>query len=174
MILKAGNPLLYRMADPIPQPQSQSVQQICDQMLSSLDEEGGLALAAPQIGLPLQLIIMRVPKISPHARYDFHQDPHHVEFPLSYIINPTLTPTSDEVVEGWESCLSLPGYRGKVERYQSISCTWQTLDGETVSKILHGFNARVFQHEYDHLQGITYIQRIKDLTTFTFIGENNE
>ena len=143
-------------------------------MESVLREQGGLALAAPQIGIPYRLVIMNVPERSPNPRYDFDQDPNHKAFPMNYMINPSFTPMTEEKKEGWESCLSLPGYRGKVARYESIKCTWQNIVGQVEYMRLDGFNARVFQHEYDHLDGITYIQRIDDLRTFTYIGDNGE
>ena len=139
-----------------------------------LKDKGGLALAAPQLGIPYKIIVIKVPKTAPNTRYDFEQDPNHVEFPLTYIINPEFKPINNETSVGWESCLSLPGYRGKVERFSSIKCYWSNTLGHKEYMRLDGFNARVFQHEYDHLQGITYIEKLHNIKTFTYIGAGNE
>ncbi len=171
-LVTAGNPDLYKPATVVTEPNSEETRMYILEMERILKERGGLALAAPQIGIPYQIIIMKVPQFSPHSRYDFDQDPDHTEFPKSTILNPSFEPITDAGTSvGWESCLSLPFYRGKVKRHNAIKCTWINLYGEREYVRLNGFNARVFQHEYDHLQGITYIQRIEDLTTFTYIGE---
>lgn len=170
-LITAGNPNLYKPAQVVAFPDTGEVSEYLNQMYKILKTQGGLALAAPQIGIPYQLIVMDVPEKAPNPRYDFDQDPHHKVFPLSFIINPSFAPIEEDGTNlGWESCLSLPGYRGKVERFNTINCCWQNQQGAYETHTLRGFNARVFQHEYDHLEGITYLQRIKDLTTFTYIG----
>lgn len=168
-IIKAGTPTLYKSAKPISFPLTQEITAHAHNMVATLKNTDGLALAAPQVDIPLRLLVVNIPKVAPAKRYDFLSDPNHQAFPLTVLVNPTLTELSKEKVEGWESCLSFPGYRGKVSRHQSLTCNWFDLDGNQHSKHLEGFNARVIQHEYDHLEGIVYVERITDFSTFSLV-----
>ena len=168
-IIQAGTPILYKCAKAVSFPLTQEVMAHANNMIATLKSTDGLALAAPQANIPLRLLVVSIPKVAPAKRYDFLSDPNHKAFPLTVLVNPTLTELSKEKIEGWESCLSFPGYRGKVSRHQSLTCNWFDLEGNQHSQRLEGFNARVIQHEYDHLDGIVYIEKITDFSTFTAI-----
>lgn len=168
-LIKAGTPILYKRAKAVTFPLTQEVRTHADNMIATLKDTDGLALAAPQVDIPLRLLVVNIPKVAPAKRYDFSCDPNHRAFPLTILVNPTLTELSKEKVEGWESCLSFPGYRGKVSRHQSLVCNWFDLEGNQHSQRLEGFNARVIQHEYDHLDGIVYVEKITDFSTFSLI-----
>ncbi len=168
-IIKAGAPILYKCAKAVSFPLTQDVLDHADNMIITLKNTDGLALAAPQINIPLRLLVVNIPKVAPAKRYDFLSDPNHKAFPLTVLVNPTLTALSEEKTEGWESCLSFPGYRGKVSRHRSLICDWFDTEGTRHSQALEGFNARVIQHEYDHLDGIVYVQRITDFSTFSLV-----
>ena len=168
-IVKAGEAVLYQKAAFVDNPQSKEVATCAARLIETLKNCDGLAMAAPQIGLSLRMILMDVPLKAPHKRYAFSEDKNHEAFLSTVMINPSFTPVSEEKQYGWESCLSFPGYRGKVERYKSIKCDWQDLNGDKKTKNLSGFNAKVFQHEYDHLDGIVYVQRISDISTFSLV-----
>ena len=155
-IIKAGTPLLYQRAEAVSFPLTHDILTHANNMVATLKNTDGLALAAPQVDIPLRLLVMDIPQVAPAKRYDFLSDPNHKAFPLTVLVNPTLTDLSEEKNEGWESCLSFPGYKGKVSRHQSLTCNWFDLDGNQHSRRLDGFNARVVQHEYDHLDGIVY------------------
>tara|TARA_R110002095_G_scaffold155664_3_gene135247 strand:- start:1820 stop:2344 length:525 start_codon:yes stop_codon:yes gene_type:complete len=168
-ILKAGSPLLYQQAKAVTFPLTPETLAHARHMIATLKNTDGLALAAPQVGIPLQMLVINIPQTAPAKRYDFSSDPDHKAFPLTVLVNPTLSHLSEEKIDGWESCLSFPGYRGKVSRHRSLQCDWFDLDGKPQSQKCDGFNARVIQHEFDHLHGTVYVERIKDFSTFTFI-----
>lgn len=165
-IALAGEPVLYQKAQDIIDPTSFEVRTHAEQMIEVLEMQGGLALAAPQVGLSLRMLIINVPQEAPAKRYDFASDPTHKAFPLTVMINPVLQNFSEETHHGWESCLSFPGMRGKVRRSCRVDCRWMDLEGNVHMKPVTGFNARVLQHECDHLDGIVYPARIEDFSTF--------
>lgn len=154
---------------PIDEIKSKEIAEYASEMIAVLKSSDGLAIAAPQVGLSLRMMVMDIPLKAPNPRYAFSEDKNHEEFPLTIMINPSFESLSDEKQYGWESCLSFPGYKGKVERYKRIHCKWFDLNGGLQEKKLSGFNAKVFQHEYDHLEGIVYLSRINDISTFTHI-----
>ena len=138
-----------------------------DELLADMRETmaslSGAGLAAPQIGVPLRLVIFGV-KANP--RY-----PKAEEVPDTVLINPTLAPLSDEIEEDWEGCLSVPGLRGWVPRWRSLRYSGYDERGRRFERNVEGFHARVVQHECDHLDGILYPMRIRDLSKFGFIEE---
>jgi peptide deformylase len=121
----------------------------------------GAGLAAPQIGVSLQVVIFGVHR---NPRY-----PQAEEVPDTVLINPVLTPLGDEQVEDWEGCLSVPGMRGMVPRYRRLRYRGYDERGAPIDRTVDGFHARVVQHEVDHLLGILYPMRIRDFTKFGFI-----
>ncbi len=135
------------------------VQDMHDTML----EENGIGIAAPQIGCNQRIIMFGFEQ---NERYP---DEHAV--PFTILINPAFKILSEEMNEDWEGCLSVPGLRGLVPRYNRIEYSGLDLEGNPISRIAEGFHARVFQHENDHLDGILYPQRIKDLRFFGFEDE---
>ncbi len=161
-VLKMGSPFLYERAREIEDPSDPIIEETVDKILKTLEETGTfIGLAAPQIGIPLRLVLFRIPKEAPNPRYKLtpEYDPEGV--PQTILINPKIEPIGNEKILGYETCLSLPGMMGIVERYKSIRYTWQTPEGEQ-TRVAHGFHARVVQHECDHLDGILYAMRIKD------------
>ena len=120
----------------------------------------GAGLAAPQIGVGLQVVIFEV---TANPRY-----PDAENVPFTVLINPRLTPLSDEMEEGWEGCLSVPGMRGRVPRHADLCYQGFDATGQPIDRSVSGFHARVVQHEVDHLRGILYPMRIRDLRYFGF------
>jgi peptide deformylase len=123
----------------------------------------GAGLAAPQIGVPLRLVIFGV---TANPRY-----PDIEPVPDTVLINPVLTPLSNEMEEGWEGCLSVPGMRGWVPRHRELKYAGCDEHGNPFERTVQGFHARVVQHEVDHLDGVLYPMRIRDLTKFGFNEE---
>jgi peptide deformylase len=132
-------------------------------MKDTMKEEGGVGIAAPQIGCNKRVIMFGFEK---NKRY-----PSEGAVPHTVLINPTFRVLSNEMVEAWEGCLSVPGLRGLVERYNKIEYSGYDPEGNLITRIAEGFHARVVQHEYDHLDGILFPQRLKDLRFFGFEDE---
>ncbi len=129
-------------------------------MKDTMDALGGVGIAAPQIGYNQRVIMF--------GFEDNHRYPAEDPVPFTVLINPVIKHLSDEMVDAWEGCLSVPGLRGKVGRYQHIEYGGYDPEGRWISRIASGFHARVVQHECDHLDGILYPQRIKDMRFFGF------
>ncbi|WP_050466902.1 peptide deformylase [Herbaspirillum chlorophenolicum] len=159
-ILKMGDPSLLRQAQPVTQFGTPELAQLVDDMFETMRAVSGAGLAAPQIGVDLQLVIFG---FGSNQRY-----PDAPPVPETVLINPVLTPLSDEIEDGWEGCLSVPGMRGVVPRWSSLRYRGYDLDGKVIDRTVDGFHARVVQHECDHLQGILYPMRIRDFSQFGF------
>ena len=159
-ILKMGDPRLLDVSKPIKDLNAIDLDQLIQDMIDTMEANDGAGLAAPQIGINIQLVIFGFKK---NDRY-----PDAEEVPFTVLINPKITPIGDEIEDGWEGCLSIPGLRGVVPRYKKIS--YQGIDqyGKKIERKVDGFHARVVQHECDHLFGILYPLRIKDFTKFGF------
>jgi peptide deformylase len=159
-VLKMGDPRLLEPARPVEDFASIELAQLIVDMHDTMRALDGAGLAAPQIGVALQVVIFEV---SANPRY-----PDAENVPYTVLINPRLTPLSDEVEAGWEGCLSVPGMRGLVPRHTRLR--YQGLDpaGQPIDRSVSGFHARVVQHEVDHLHGILYPMRIRDLRDFGF------
>ena len=159
-ILKMGDPRLLEKSKPIKDLNAIDLDQLIKDMIDTMQANDGAGLAAPQIGINIQLVIFGFKK---NDRY-----PDAEEVPFTVLINPKITPLGDEIEDGWEGCLSVPGLRGIVPRYKNIS--YQGLDqyGKKIERKVDGFHARVVQHECDHLLGILYPMRIQDFTKFGF------
>ena len=161
-ILKMGEPLLLQEAAlvPVEKISSPEIQNIIQDMLDTMKAANGAGLAAPQIGIPLQIVVFG---FESNSRY-----PNEAPIPQTILINPTITPLENTQEDGWEGCLSFPGLRGLVPRYTSIRYQGYDEKGEIIDRIVKGFHARVVQHECDHLAGKLYPTRIKDMTKFGF------
>lgn len=159
-ILKMGDPRLLRQAEPVQQFGTPEMDVLIADMFETMRAVNGAGLAAPQIGINLQLVIFGFKK---NQRY-----PDAPEVPETVLINPTLTPLSDEQEEGWEGCLSVPGLRGVVPRWSRLRYEGVDEKGNRIDRTVDGFHARVVQHECDHLIGVLYPMRIKDFTRFGF------
>ena len=162
-ILKMGDPRLLRVAPPVPAEMldSDALHRLVADMFDTMRAVNGAGLAAPQIGVDLQLVIFGSGQ--PNPRY-----PDAPLVPVTVLINPRITPLGSEEEEGWEGCLSVPGLRGVVPRHARIR--YQGLDpqGQPIDRTVDGFHARVVQHECDHLIGKLYPMRVRDFTRFGF------
>ena len=154
-----GHPLLRQVAVAarLSTPELSELVADMDETMRALN---GAGIAAPQIGVSLRVVIF---ELKDNPRY-----PHVVPVPYTVLVNPVLTMLGSEQEEGWEGCLSVPGLRGLVPRYRSIRYQGFTPDGTPIDRIVEGFHARVVQHEVDHLDGILYPQRIRDMRSFGF------
>ena len=159
-ILKMGDPRLLRVAKPVEAFGNAQLQGLIDDMFETMAAAGGVGLAAPQIGVDLQLVIFG---FEHSERY-----PDAPPVPRTILLNPAITPLSDEKEDGWEGCLSVPGMRGVVPRYRRIRYAGFDPDGARIEREADGFHARVVQHECDHLIGRLYPSRIEDFTRFGF------
>ena len=159
-ILKMGDARLLRVAQPVLAFDTPELHTLVADMQETMVAANGAGLAAPQIGVDLQLVIFGFQR---NARY-----PEAPPVPLTVLINPQISPLSDELVEGWEGCLSVPGLRGQVPRWARIRYTGFDLQGNAIEQEADGFHARVVQHECDHLIGRLYPTRMPDLSKLGF------
>lgn len=160
-ILKMGDPRLLRIAKPVERFGTPELRELVADMFETMHAANGAGLAAPQIGVDLQLAIFGFDR---NERY-----PDAPAVPRTILLNPTITPLSDAREEGWEGCLSVPGLRGVVERWSSIRYTGFDPDGAPIDRVAEGFHARVVQHECDHLIGKLYPMRITDFSRFGYV-----
>lgn len=159
-VLKMGDPLLYRKADPVQEFNTPALDALVSDMFDTMVAMNGAGLAAPQIGVSQRIVIFSV---EANPRY-----PDVEPVPTTVLINPALTPIGDEMEEGWEGCLSVPGLRGLVNRYQKLRYTGFDQHGKPIDRTVSGFHARVVQHECDHLDGILYPMRLSDIRMLGF------
>ncbi|MHB1060968.1 MAG: peptide deformylase [Thiobacillus sp.] len=159
-VLKMGDPRLLEPARPVADFASLELTQLLVDMHDTMRALDGAGLAAPQIGVGLQVVIFGV---SANPRYPDAED-----VPYTVLINPQLTPLSDAMEAGWEGCLSVPGMRGLVPRHTDLRYRGFDPAGQPIDRSVSGFHARVVQHEVDHLHGILYPMRIRDLRDFGF------
>ncbi len=159
-ILKMGDPRLLRLAQPVTAFDTPELRALIVDMFETMYDARGAGLAAPQIGVDLQLVIFGFKK---NDRY-----PDAPAVPETVLINPVITPLSDEEEEGWEGCLSVPGLRGVVPRYARIRYTGFDPHGAPIDREADGFHARVVQHECDHLVGKLYPMRVRDFSRFGY------
>ena len=159
-ILKMGDPRLLRVAPPVQAFDTPELHALIADMFDTMEAANGAGLAAPQIGVDLQLVIFG---FSRNERY-----PDAPPVPRTVLINPVITPLDAGVEEGWEGCLSVPGLRGVVPRHARIRYTGFDPQGQRIEREAEGFHARVVQHECDHLIGRLYPTRMTDLRQFGF------
>jgi len=160
-ILKMGDDRLLRVAKPIVEFSTPELKQLLDDMLVTMKAANGAGLAAPQIGVDLQVVIFGSGAINP--RY-----PDAPIINRTVLINPVITPIGTDEEDGWEGCLSVPGLRGIVPRFKYLRYQGFDENGNVIDRTVDGFHARVVQHECDHLNGILYPMRIKDFKKFGF------
>jgi peptide deformylase len=159
-VLKMGDPRLLAVSEPVVEFGTPELRQLLADMQDTMRHLSGAGLAAPQIGIGLRVVI-----------FGFEDNPRYPDVdsvPFTVLINPVLTPLSHDEVEGWEGCLSVPGMRGLVPRYRELRYTGFDAAGQPLDRTVQNFHARVVQHEVDHLDGILYPRRIRDLTQFGF------
>jgi peptide deformylase len=159
-VLKMGDPRLLALSEPVAEFGTPELEMLITDMQDTMRHLNGAGLAAPQIGVGLRVVI-----------FGFEENPRYPDadpVPFTVLINPQLTPLGDLQDEGWEGCLSVPGMRGLVPRYRELRYTGFDAAGNPIDRCVKDFHARVVQHEVDHLDGILYPRRIRDLTQFGF------
>lgn len=159
-VLRMGDPLLLQKAAEVTTFDTPELHALIQDMHDTMAAMDGAGIAAPQIGVSLRVVIFGV---GANPRY-----PDAEQVPYTILINPTLTPLSEDMEDGWEGCLSVPGIRGVVPRYTQLHYRGFDPQGNVIDRVASGFHARVVQHECDHLDGILYPMRIRDLSRFGF------
>ena len=161
-VIRLGHPVLRHLAEPVPEDWFSSARlvNLGRNMIRTMIEENGVGLAAPQVAESLRLFAFWVPETEDEP-----------EIPPTVLANPEIRPIGEGFEEGWEGCLSIPGLRGLVPRHRRIKVKARGLDGEPVSLTADGFQARVIQHEYDHLDGVVFLDRMTDIRSLAFEPE---
>lgn len=159
-VLRMGDPILLQQAEPVARFNTLQLHELIQDMQDTMAHMNGAGIAAPQIGVSLQVVIFGV---GTNPRYPYAE-----QVPYTVLINPVLTPIQEEIEDGWEGCLSVPGMRGIVPRHTHLHYTGFDQFGNLIDRLVSGFHARVVQHECDHLNGILYPMRIKNLKDFGF------
>lgn len=166
-IARMGHPVLLGKAAPVADPAAPEIRRLVADMIETMADARGTGLAAPQVHVPLRVVVFFVSE----QRAGDGADEGAV--PLTVLINPEIEPIGEVVDIGWEGCLSVPGLTGAVPRWHRIRYRGVSLDGETVEREAAGFHARVVQHEVDHLDGVLYLMRMDDLSQLAFVDELN-
>jgi peptide deformylase len=169
-IARMGHPVLGRVAKPVANPADPELQRLVADMIETMIDANGAGLAAPQVHESIRVVVFQAPpeRADPEADEDEAYD--HTA-PLTVLINPVIEVLGPDLDGGWEGCLSVPGLRGYVERPGHIRYSGYDLKGAKIERVARGFHARVVQHECDHLDGILYPQRMKDLSKLIFETE---
>ncbi|MGH8689250.1 MAG: peptide deformylase [Burkholderiales bacterium] len=160
-VLRMGDARLLGVSQPVENFGTPELAALLADMRDTMAHLSGAGLAAPQIGVPLRVVIFGV---TANPRY-----PHVEEVPETVLINPVLEPLAADKEEDWEGCLSVPGMRGMVPRYRHLRYSGRDEQGERFERTVDGFHARVVQHEVDHLDGVLYPMRVRDFRKFGFI-----
>jgi len=158
-----GNPILRVPAEPVKNIQAPDIQRLIDDMIETMREYRGIGLAAPQVHRPLQILVIEAEE-NPEA-------PKESSRPLTVLINPRIIPVTDQMEEDWEGCLSLPDLHGKVPRFKEIEVQAHDRWGKPLHLKASDFFARVIQHEYDHLTGTVFLDRMKSFETLSYPAE---
>lgn len=169
-IARMGHPILTQIAQPVANPTDPEIRRLVNDMVETMIDANGAGLAAPQVHVPLRVVVFQAPseRSDPGPEEDEQFD--HTA-PLTCLINPEIAVLSPETEGGWEGCLSVPGLRGFVERPAHIRYRGLGLDGKIIERVARGFHARVVQHEVDHLDGRLYPGRMTDLSKLIFESE---
>ena len=164
-VLRMGDPILLLKAVPVKAFNTPELHALIEDLETTMLDMNGAGIAAPQIGVSLRVVIFGQKEVSEfkNPRY-----PDADAVPFTVLINPVLTPINDEMEEGWEGCLSVPGMRGLVPRYLRLHYSGVDQFGNEIDRLVSGFHARVVQHECDHLDGVLYPMRINDLKDFGY------
>ena len=167
-VARLGHPVLRKVAAPVPMSEIRAAetQRLIDDMIETMREYNGAGLAAPQVHALRQICVIEV---NGNPRY-----PDAPAIPLTVLINPVVTPLTEEMEDGWEGCLSVPDMRGIVPRFGSVRLEARDREGNPIDVVAKEFFARVIQHETDHLNGIVYVDRMRDLATLTHLAEWNK
>lgn len=165
-IARMGHPVLRKPAQPIDNPKDPEIRRLVEDMVETMHDANGAGLAAPQVHVPLRLVIFHVPRGRDQAA-----ESENGGIPLTVLINPEIEVIGQDKASAFEGCLSLPGMTGSVSRPSHIRYRGLDLDGNVIEREATGFHARVVQHECDHLDGILYPQRMDDLASFGYVEE---
>lgn len=169
-IARMGHPVLGTPARPVADPRDPEIRRLVNDMVETMIDANGAGLAAPQVHVPLRVVVFQAPEgrsdpgLSEEERFDHTA-------PLTVLINPEIQILDPAPEGGWEGCLSVPGLRGWVERPAHIRYRGLDLDGKIIERVARGFHARVVQHECDHLEGRLYTSRIGDMSRLIFESE---
>jgi peptide deformylase len=155
-----GHPILRQSAEKVLDPTADKIRRLVQDMVDTMQDADGAGLAAPQVHVPLRVVVFHVPA----ERDEENSEP----VPLSVLVNPIVEPLTEENEVDWEGCLSVPGMMGAVPRFTKVRYRALTLGGEPINRVAEGFHARVVQHECDHLDGVLYPQRMNDLSLLMF------
>jgi peptide deformylase len=162
-VARMGHPILAAISEPVEDPTAPEIGQLIADMAETMMDAPGVGLAAPQVHVAKRIVVFQIPE---------SRDAESGGVPVTALINPVIEPLGDDMADGVEGCLSLPDMiGGKVPRYTRIRYTGIGPDGETIEREAEGYHARVVQHECDHLDGILYPMRMRDLSTFGFVEE---
>jgi peptide deformylase len=162
-ILRMGDPRLLQRSQEVAAFGTVELRRLIEDMFDTMRAADGAGLAAPQIGVPLRVVIFGSVDERPNPRY-----PDEPPVPQTILLNPVLLPLGEEIEEGWEGCLSVPGLRGVVQRWRRLRYAGFDPEGRPIERTVEGFHARVVQHECDHLDGILYPMRVRDFSRFGF------
>jgi peptide deformylase len=163
-IARMGHPILRSPAEPVADPTAPEIRALIGDMWETLADIGGAGLAAPQVHVGKRVVIFHVPKARAEREGADAVSP-------TVLINPQIEPLDQDIAEGWEACLSVPGLTGWVPRHARIRYRALNPDGEMIEREAAGFHARVVQHECDHLDGVLYPMRMTDLSKLMFVEE---
>lgn len=155
-VVQLGNPILRRHAQPIEKIREEAVQQLINDLIDLAHKTNAVGIAAPQVGESQRLLVIAS---RPNLRY-----PQAPQMSPTAMINPIIINHSEETIKDWEGCLSIPGIRGLVPRYQEIEVEYTCPEGKIQRRLLIDFVARIFQHEYDHLEGKVFLDRVEQMT----------
>lgn len=161
-VIRLGHPTLRSVAEPVPEDwiATGRLADLGRDMIRTMIEENGVGLAAPQVAEGLRLFAYWVPETDDEP-----------EIEPTILVNPDIRPVGDDIEDGWEGCLSIPGLRGIVPRYRRLKVKARSIDGDPISLTADGFHARVLQHEYDHLDGIVFLDRMTSIRSLAFEPE---
>ena len=170
-IVRMGNPVLRTPASPVP-PEAlaePATQQWIDDMIETMHDADGVGLAAPQVGVAWQIFVYAA-----EADSDDDGESGGGGIPLAVLVNPALEPLAGEPLFDWEGCLSIPDLRGLVPRHRAVRLRGLDRHGKPVDRVVEGFESRIVQHEFDHLNGVLYLDRMRDLASLSFLDEWQE
>lgn len=168
-IARMGHPVLARRADPVADPRAPEIKRLVADMIETMQDANGAGLAAPQVHVPLRVVVFQAPTSRSDGLEDAEAYDHTA--PLTVLINPAIEMLDPTGEGGWEGCLSVPGLRGWVERARHIRYAGYDTEGRRVVREAKGFHARVVQHECDHLDGMLYPARMRDMSKLIFESE---
>ena len=165
-VIRMGHPVLRRVAEPVTRFDTRELHALVEDLWDTMHASGGIGIAAPQIAVAQRVVVFGLGECGDEAGCG-----RPAPIPPTVLVNPALESLADTMAEGWEACLSVPGLRGVVPRYTRIRYTGFDAFGGRIERVVDDYHARVVQHECDHLDGVLYPSRIRDMSTFGFDEE---